>query len=93
MENLSSISGGTVLVSVKQLVNLPAYEWLTEASVRHLLFSAKPRINSKGETIPGNGLHEAGAIIRLGRRVLFDVSAFDQWLNSHKYLSDLEGEV
>lgn len=93
MENLSPTSGGTVLITVKQLVSLPAYGWLTEASVRHLLFSAKARVNSKGETIPGNGLHEAGAIIRLGRRVLFDVSAFDQWLNSHKDLSDFAGEV
>lgn len=52
----------------------------TEGSLRKLIFESKPRLNSKGETIPGNGL--ARALRRMGRagsrkpRVLIDESEF-----------------
>jgi hypothetical protein len=52
----------------------------TEGSLRKLIFESKPRTNSKGETIPGNGL--ARAIRRIGRagsrkpRVLIDETEF-----------------
>jgi hypothetical protein len=27
---------------------------------------------------------EAGAILRVGRRILFDLDRFDEWLKSHR---------
>ena len=56
------------LVTVRQLSQLSEYGWLTESVVRHLIFEAKPRYNSKGEKIDGNGLEPA--IVRIGRRLL-----------------------
>lgn len=41
----------------------------SEGSVRWWIFQAKE-----------NGLEEAGAIVRIGRRVYIDVNAFDAWL-------------
>lgn len=55
----------------------------SEAALRNLIFKADPRKSSRGE-IPGNGLIEAGAIIRLGRKVLIDEAAFFAWIDSQK---------
>jgi hypothetical protein len=52
----------------------------TEGSLRKIIFESKPRLNSKGETIPGNGFDRA--IKRIGRpgsrkpRVLIDAAEF-----------------
>lgn len=54
------------------------------AALRDLVFKAASRLNSRGETIRGNGLAEAGAVIRVGRKVLIDVAAFEAWLDGHK---------
>lgn len=70
------------IMSVKQLAAHPRYRWLTESALRHMIFEASPRFNSKAEEIPGNGLD--CAILRLNRRVLIDVEAFDDWLRSHR---------
>jgi hypothetical protein len=43
------------------------------------------KFGSKGEEVPGNGL--ASAILRVGRRVLIDVDAFDVWLKAHRCAS------
>jgi hypothetical protein len=51
----------------------------TPPALRNLIFKAEPRQSSRGE-IPGNGLAEAGAVIRLGRRVLLDESKFLAWV-------------
>ncbi len=51
----------------------------TPAALRNLIFKAEPRKSSRGE-IPGNGLAEAGAIVRLGRRVLIDEARFLAWV-------------
>jgi hypothetical protein len=48
--------------------------------LRNLIFKADSRESTKG-TILGNGLIEAGAIIRLGRKVLFDEDAFFVWID------------
>lgn len=48
------------------------------ASLRHLLLNAKPRTNSKGQIIGGNGL--SSAIYRDRRRVLISESGFFRWL-------------
>jgi hypothetical protein len=53
----------------------------TPPALRNLIFKAEPRQSSKGE-IPGNGLVAAGAIIRLGRRVLIDEAKFLAWIAS-----------
>jgi hypothetical protein len=55
----------------------------TEASVRNLIFKAEPRESSLG-MIPGNGLTESGAIIRLGRKVLIHEARFFAWLEAQQ---------
>jgi hypothetical protein len=49
------------------------------AALRNLIFKAQKRYTSKG-TIGGNGLLEAGAIIRVGRKVLIDAERFAEWV-------------
>lgn len=53
----------------------------TEAALRNLIFKAEERHSSKGP-IAGNGLIEAGAIIRCGRKVLLSEPRFFAWLDS-----------
>ena len=53
----------------------------TEPSLRNLIFKAEPRQCSKGE-IPGNGLIECGAIVRVGRKVLIDETRFLEWVRT-----------
>ena len=52
----------------------------TQAALRNLIFKAAERHSSKG-VIPGNGLIEAGAIIRQGRKVLLHETRFFAWLD------------
>jgi len=52
----------------------------TQAALRNLILNSADRINSRGERIPGNGLAEAGAIVRVGRRVLIDEQKFFEWI-------------
>lgn len=59
-----------------------AYPVFSQAALRDLIFKAEDRFNSKGDRIPGNGLAEAGAIIRVGRKVVLDLDAFEAWLDS-----------
>lgn len=53
----------------------------TASALRNLIFKAEPRKSSLGE-IPGNGLIEAGAILRVGRKVLIDEDRFFAWVRS-----------
>lgn len=53
----------------------------TSAAIRNLIFKAEPRHSSKGE-IPGNGLIECGAILRVGRKVLIDERRFFEWVRN-----------
>lgn len=70
-----------IVLTVRQFSQRnPAF---TELSVRNLIFKAGEHQSSRGP-IPGNGLIEAGAIIRLGRRVLIDEEAFFAWVDSQK---------
>lgn len=55
----------------------------TEPSVRNLVFKADSRESSFG-TIPGNGLLEAGAIIRIGRKVLIHEERFFAWVEGQR---------
>jgi len=75
---------GRRLVTVRQLAGLPGYRCFSEAALRHLVFSAQARYGSNGHLIPGNGLQESGAILRIGRKVLIDLDAFDAWLDEHR---------
>ena len=52
----------------------------TQAALRNLVLNSADRLNSRGERIPGNGLEAAGAVIRVGRRVLIDEGAFFRWV-------------
>lgn len=62
------------LSAVKNMPKQPGLEhWLTERAMRHFLF--------KAET---NGLAKSGAVIKLGRRTLIDVTRFIAWVNEHR---------
>jgi hypothetical protein len=52
----------------------------TPGAIRCNVFKADSRLNSRGETIQGNGLAAHGAIIRRGRRVLIDLDRYGAWL-------------
>ena len=53
----------------------------TQAALRNLIFKAEERQSTKG-VIVGNGLLEAGAIIRHGRKVMLHEQRFFDWLDS-----------
>ena len=59
----------------------------TEPSVRNLIFKSDPRESSLG-TIPGNGLIEAGAIVRIGRKVLISEKRFFAWVEGVSVATD-----
>jgi hypothetical protein len=67
-----------VLLTVEQCATRnPAF---TPAALRNLIFKAAPRHSTMGE-IPGNGLIEAGAVVRLGRKVLINEAKFLAWVS------------
>lgn len=53
----------------------------SKPAVRNLVFKADARKSTVG-TIPGNGLIESGAIVRLGRKVLIHEGRFFEWVES-----------
>ena len=74
------------LLTVKQTSKEhPAF---SESSIRFHVFNAEPRLNSRGERIPDNGL--ASAIIRIGRKVLIDEDRFLKWVEMHRCASSDE---
>lgn len=54
----------------------------SESAIRNIVFKADARKSTRG-TIPGNGLIERGALLRLGRKVLIHEGRFFQWIESH----------
>ncbi len=67
--------------SVKQFAKRnPAF---SEASLRNLIFKAAPRKSTQGE-IPGNGLLECGALVRLGDKVLLNEVKFFSWVEAQQ---------
>lgn len=67
--------------TVKQFAQRnPAF---SELSLRNLIFKSAERQSGLG-LIPGNGLIDAGAIVRIGRKVLIDEPAFFKWVDSQK---------
>ena len=74
-------SSGNVYLTVRQFSERhPAF---TEPSVRNLIFKADPRESSLGR-IPGNGLIEAGVIVRIGRKVLIHEPRFFAWVEGQR---------
>lgn len=61
------------------------YPAWTPPALRNLVLHSADRLNSRGERIPGNGLAEAGAIVRIGRRVLIDEQAFFRWIAQQQH--------
>ena len=57
--------------------------FLTVSAVTNQVFKAEPRQSTKGE-IPGNGMMEFGAIVRVGRKVLIDEMGYFQWLDAQQ---------
>lgn len=78
MPNTTTETAPRELLSVPQFS--AAYKAWTQPAVRNLILHADERVNSRGEVIAGNGLGEAGAIVRVGRRVLIDPQSFFRWI-------------
>ncbi len=80
-ESLNTQAPARPVFTVRQFAGRnPAF---TEAAIRNLVFKADSRHSTRGE-IPGNGLIEAGAIVRIGRKVLIDEDAFFAWVDTQK---------
>lgn len=60
----------------------------TPAAMRNLIFKADERESTQGK-IPGNGLIQAGAIVRIGRKVLIVESRFFDWVEAQQSESAL----
>ena len=70
-----------VILTVRHFTHRnPAF---TEAAMRNLVFKADERKSTKG-IIAGNGLIEAGAIVRIGRKVLIDEARFFDWVEAQQ---------
>ena len=72
------------LFTVPDFVQLPEFGYLTEYSLRHLIYNSRSRYSAGGDVIPGNGLVEAGALIRIGRRVYIDAPRYRAWTESQR---------
>lgn len=57
--------------------------FITLAAITNQVFKARARQSTKGE-IPGNGMEEAGAVVRLAGRVLIDEDAYFRWVDSQQ---------
>jgi hypothetical protein len=68
------------LATVPVLASIYADAGKTPGAIRMDVFKADDRLNSRGETLKGNGLAEHGAIVRRGRKVLIDVHRYGNWL-------------
>lgn len=74
-------SGGIPrLATVANTAKFFALSGQTELAIRANIFKAADRLNSRGETIFGNGLAATGAVIRRGRKVLIDLDRYAAWL-------------
>lgn len=83
----SALLAGKRIVTVAQVPEIPGYGWLTKHALRHMIFAASPRYNSKGEKLPGNDMDKFGVVIRLGRKVLIDLDALDRYLESRREIT------
>ena len=51
----------------------------TTPALRNLIFKSQARHSSEG-VIPGNGLVQSGAVVRLGRKILIHRAKFLAWV-------------
>ena len=58
-------------------------DFTTLSSVTNQVFKARPRQSTTGE-IRGNGMLDFGVIVRIGRKVLIDESAYFRWLDAQQ---------
>ena len=72
------------LFTVAEFVKQPEFSYLTQSAVRYLIFNGRPRYTAGGVEIPGNGLVEAGALVRLGRKLLISAPEFRSWTLSQR---------
>ncbi|GJL85433.1 MAG: hypothetical protein DHS20C02_12080 [Micavibrio sp.] len=72
------------IVRVPKVCKQSGFEDFTPPTMRHLIFNAEPRIAANGDVIPGNGLKEAGVILRIGKRVYIDLERFAEWILNHR---------
>ena len=63
----------------------------SEGSMRSLIFKSQDSYAANGQIIAGNGLQQAGAIVRVGRRVLIDEQAFFRWIDSQSRSASVGG--
>lgn len=70
-------SARTVFTVAQFAERHPAF---SQAALRNLIFKADEREGANGK-ISGNGLIEAGALIRIGRKVLIDEDRFFVWVD------------
>lgn len=76
---------GVRFVTINQAAELrPAF---TAPALRDLKFKAHDRMNSRGETIKGNGTGPAGVWVQIGAKVLVDLESLDRWIESHRLRS------
>lgn len=68
-----------VLLSVRDFAE--RHSAFPVATLRDLIFKAEERYTANGK-LPGNGLLEAGAIVRVGRKVMLDEARFFAWVDS-----------
>ncbi len=74
---LDPVGTRPILLTVDQFSERnPAF---SAAAIRNLIFKADVRQSSRG-AIQGNGLIEAGAVLRIGRKVLIDEGRFYDWV-------------
>ena len=79
MNEISSTSNQSTLLTVRQFSEKhPAF---SQGSLRNLIFNSNTRKATNGD-IPGNGLEDAGAIIRIGRKILIVEDKFFAWVRS-----------
>lgn len=83
-QKLAPVPQARTLFTVNEFVELPEFNYLTTGAARHLLYNSKPRYSASGEVIPGNGLVEAGAIVRIGRKILIDATKFREWVSAQR---------
>jgi len=72
----------------RRLFTLPAFAerhstFLSLPAITNQVFKAKTRKSTKGD-IRGNGLEEAGAIIRIAGRVLIDEERYFAWIDAQQ---------
>lgn len=78
-ENSAATKTPRAVFTVAQFADLhPAF---SQSALRNLIFKAEDREGAAG-IIPGNGLAKAGAIVRIGRKILIDEARFFEWVES-----------